>query len=214
MKKSNLFRIKISLFLAFFWCIMCLGFCTNTYKTYYKNHWSPGGVQVESTKMWIFLWKVGGVEWTPWTPGGVSGVHLESIWSPGRFGKYLAGLPARKLHMDSTWTPKVHVESGGVHMESMGEGKVLRNWPLTLSETGLPRLLSWLFQITPDNIEWKRTARTSLPELYFRNIIQRMINGTLSPSYLNPYPQSKGITRYTTRRCWLLSEPWKNGSTF
>ena len=66
----------------------------------------------------------------------------------------------------------------------------------------------------PDNIEWKRTAWTSLPELYFLNIIWRMINGTLSPSYLNPYPQLKGIMRYTTKRCWLLSEPWKNGGTF
>ena len=37
-------------------------------------------------------------------------------------------------------------------------------------------------------------------------IIQKMINGTLSPSCLNPYLQLKETMRYMKRRCWPSSK--------
>jgi hypothetical protein len=45
---------------------------------------------------------------------------LESTWKPDvEFEKYLAGLPAKKIHMHGI------MESSGFHLESMEEGKVL-----------------------------------------------------------------------------------------
>ena len=37
----------------------------------------------------------------------------------------LAVLPAKKKHLDSRWTPENHLDSGGVHLEYVGQGKVL-----------------------------------------------------------------------------------------
>ena len=52
--------------------------------------------------------QVGRIKWTPWSPDGPPGVHLEAIWSPGGvqvdFGYNLAGPPAKEspcgLHVD------------------------------------------------------------------------------------------------------------------
>ena len=48
---------------------------------------------------------------------------MQSIWSPDKlqvdFGNYLAGPSANEN------PPGLHVESSGVHLESMGQGKVL-----------------------------------------------------------------------------------------
>ena len=70
--------------------------------------WSPPGMHLEST------WNASGVHleciWSP------PGMHLESTWNASgvqvEFGKYLAGLPAKE-------------NPHGLHLESMGEGKVL-----------------------------------------------------------------------------------------
>ena len=31
----------------------------------------------------------------------------------------------KKMHLDSRWTPENHLDSGGVHLEYVGQGKVL-----------------------------------------------------------------------------------------
>ena len=31
----------------------------------------------------------------------------------------------KKKHLDSRWTPENHLDSGGVHLEYVGQGKVL-----------------------------------------------------------------------------------------
>ena len=32
---------------------------------------------------------------------------------------------SKKKHLDSRWTPENHLDSGGVHLEYVGQGKVL-----------------------------------------------------------------------------------------
>ena len=39
----------------------------------------------------------------------------------------LAGLPAKKFHLESRWNSYFHVDSMWNHLESMGEGKVLES---------------------------------------------------------------------------------------
>ena len=57
-----------------------------------------------------------------WTPGCPSGVQVESRWT---LDMIWLGLLQRKVHVDSMWTPQLHVDSCGVQVDSMGEGKVL-----------------------------------------------------------------------------------------
>ena len=33
----------------------------------------------------------------------------------------------KRKHLDSRWTPENHLDSGGVHLEYVGQGKVLEN---------------------------------------------------------------------------------------
>jgi hypothetical protein len=56
-------------------------------------------------------------------------VHLDFTWIPLGFhvelDNNLAGLPAKKFHLESMFPCEFHVESMWNHLESMGEGKVL-----------------------------------------------------------------------------------------
>jgi hypothetical protein len=49
--------------------------------------------------------------WSIWSPNGV---HVESIWT---LLTNLAGLSAKKLHVDSMWTAGIHLDSSGVQVE-------------------------------------------------------------------------------------------------
>ena len=68
------------------------------------------------------------VEW-----GGLHGLQAESLeftWIPSgcqvEVDNNLAGLPAKKNHMDSMWTMWISWIPCGFHLESMGESKVLQ----------------------------------------------------------------------------------------
>jgi hypothetical protein len=56
-------------------------------------------------------------------------VHLDFTWIPPGFhvelDNNLAGLPAKKFHLESMFPCEFHVDSMWNHLESMGEGKVL-----------------------------------------------------------------------------------------
>jgi hypothetical protein len=58
-------------------------------------------------------------------------VHLDFTWIPCGFhvelDNNLAGLPAKKFHLESMFPCEFHVDSMWNHLESMGEGKVLQN---------------------------------------------------------------------------------------
>jgi hypothetical protein len=72
-------------------------------------------------------------------------LHLESIWSPWIPGGFHAIITKIcnivEIHMDSTWTPWSLGGICGLHLESMGEGKVHVNTLLYLIITGTPLLL-------------------------------------------------------------------------
>jgi hypothetical protein len=46
-------------------------------------------------------------------------VHLEAKWRPGEFqvdfDSNLAGLPAKIIHLESTWSPQVHLTLPGIY---------------------------------------------------------------------------------------------------
>ena len=104
------------------------------------SSWTPGGltlgwVQVESTLL--------SGKWTPLTPCGSSGVHLESWWNPGGscMSIWLCSQP-KKMHLDSRCTLENHLDSGGVHLEDVGQDKVLRDKMTN-------NLLIWLTESPP-----------------------------------------------------------------
>ena len=67
--------------------------------------------------------------------------------------------------------------------------------------------------ITPDHIVLKWIALTSQQEQSCLKSAWKTENGTLSHSCLNLCLPLKGIMRYMIRKCWPLSEPWKNDDT-
>jgi hypothetical protein len=101
MKKSNLSELKYPYFYLFFGVSCALVFVPTPTKHIIKpleSRWSP-------LKCEIFC-----VKWVEWRGLHILQVEcLESTWNPPgfrvEFEKYLAGPPAKKIHMDSTWTP-------------------------------------------------------------------------------------------------------------
>ena len=92
-------------------------------------------------------------------------------------------------------------------------GHLRRSQPLTPSGIELPWLQFWRFRITPGLIMLRQIAQILLQELSCLRKIQMMENGILLLSCQNPCLRWKGTTRSTIRKCWQLSEPWKNGGT-
>jgi hypothetical protein len=60
-----------------------------------------------------------------WSSGGAL---LKFTWSPGMFKYRYAYLSM--FQVDSRWTPENHLESSGVHLNSVGECKVLGDWAI------------------------------------------------------------------------------------
>jgi hypothetical protein len=76
---------------------LLLPFFLIKYRVYTEFAWSPHGVHVEFIMDWDFLY----YRWSPWSPDGPCGVHVESMWSP------------HGVHVNFTWLGllqgKVHV---------------------------------------------------------------------------------------------------------
>ena len=84
--------------------------------------WSPPQIQVEFTSS--ALYASDGVKSTQstlsiWSP---SGLQVDSRWILTIIWQ---GFLPKIIHLDSTWSPQVHLTPRGVHLESMGECKVL-----------------------------------------------------------------------------------------
>ena len=73
----------------------------------------------------------------------------------------------KKMHLDSRWTPENHLDSGGVHLEYVGQGKVLLG---LLKQDHLPFLI---------NLSQMRTRLYKLRgnlSLQFRINLQRIVH--------------------------------------
>src|SRR5882762_9701114 len=119
--------------------IYCIQLLVSSARVQVESRWSPRKYEISCVK----LGGLGGIPWIPPCPPGFhpesiwnpSGIHLESIWNPPIIW---LGRLQRKFHLDSTWSPCVHVDSRWNHLESMGEGKVLPHAQTPHSMTPTP----------------------------------------------------------------------------